>query len=244
MPLKVEPKNLPRHVAIIMDGNGRWAKQRSLARIQGHQEGVNRVEHLLEWVSDYGVKYLTLYAFSKENWNRPEPEVQFLMALLSNYLDLKLKKFLDNNIVFNFIGNLADLPEEIAKKILRNMEQTKKNTGLVVTFAISYSSRQEIVHACQKISEEVQAGKLDPQTISEETVSQHLYTHSLPDPDLLIRTSGEMRISNFLLWQISYAELYVTDVLWPDFTEEEFAKAVRDFQKRERRFGLTQGVSS
>lgn len=244
MPLKVEPKNLPAHVAIIMDGNGRWAQHRNLPRIQGHQEGVNRVEHLLEVVSDYGVKYLTLYAFSKENWNRPEPEVQFLMSILSNYLDLKLKKFLDNNIVFNFIGNLPDLPEEISKKILRNMEQTKKNTGLVVTFAISYSSRQEMVQACRKIAEEARLGKLDPQAISEETISKHLYTHPLPDPDLLIRTSGEMRISNFLLWQISYAELYVTDVLWPDFTEEEFAKAVQDFQKRERRFGLTQAVSS
>lgn len=242
MTLRVEAKNLPRHVAIIMDGNGRWAQRKNLPRIQGHQEGVNRVEDLLEIAPYYGLKYLTLYAFSKENWNRPEKEVSFLMSLLSNYLDLKLKKFLDNNIVFNHIGNLKDLPAEIQEKILRNMEQTRKNTGLVVTFAISYSSRAEIISACQQMALDAAHGKIKPEELTEEKISQYLYTRDLPDPDLLIRTSGEMRISNFLLWQISYAELYVTEKLWPEFTEEEFAKAIRDYQKRERRFGLTTKV--
>ncbi len=239
MTLRVEAKNLPRHVAIIMDGNGRWAQRQNLPRIQGHQEGVNRVEDLLEIAPYYGLEYLTLYAFSKENWSRPEKEVSFLMNLLSNYLDLKLKKFMDNNIVFNHIGNLQDLPPVIQEKILRNMEQTRKNTGLVVTFAISYSARAEMVQACKRMAEDALKGTIKPEDISEETVSSYLYTKQLPDPDLLIRTSGEMRISNFLLWQISYAELYVTEKLWPEFTEEEFAKAIRDFQKRERRFGLT-----
>ncbi|MSR77291.1 MAG: isoprenyl transferase [Candidatus Omnitrophica bacterium] len=239
MPLKVEPQNLPHHVAIIMDGNGRWAQKKGLLRIQGHQEGVNRLEELIEVVPDYGVKYLTLYAFSKENWNRPKLEVSFLMNLLSTYLDLKLKKFHEHNVIFNFIGNLNDLPSLIQEKMKRNIEETKKNTGLVVTFAISYSSRLELLQACRKIAEKVAQGVLTPGDITEEMISQHLYTANLPDPDLLIRTSGEMRISNFLLWQISYAELYLTDKFWPEFTEEEFAKAIQNYQKRERRFGLT-----
>ena len=239
MPLKIDAQNLPRHVAIIMDGNGRWAQKKGLLRIQGHQEGVNRLEELIEVVPDYGVKYLTLYAFSKENWNRPKPEVAFLMNLLSTYLDLKLKKFHDHNVIFNFIGNLKDLPSIIQEKIKRNIEETKKNTGLTVTFAISYSSRLEILQACRKMAEEAVRGEIKPSEMTEEMISQNLYTANLPDPDLLIRTSGELRISNFLLWQISYAELYITDKFWPEFTEEEFVKAVQNFQKRERRFGLT-----
>ncbi len=237
-------QNNPRHVAIIMDGNGRWAQKRGLPRIAGHEVGGQRVEELTEIAPKYGVKYLTLYAFSKENWQRPPVEVNFLMNLLGNYLDNKLKKFMENNTVFNAIGDLKDLPESIQRKIAEFMEKTKGNTGLVVTFAFSYSSRYEIMEACRKIAAQAAAGKLKPEDIDEKTISSNLYTANLPDPDFLIRTSGEMRISNFLLWQISYAELYVTEKCWPDFNEEEFAQAIEAFKKRERRFGGTEKVVS
>jgi undecaprenyl diphosphate synthase len=227
-----------------MDGNGRWAQRRGLPRIRGHQVGVERVEEILEIAPKYGVKYITLYSFSKENWKRPAVEVSFLMGILSEYLDSKLKKFQDNNVRFNAIGKLNDLPPQIQEKIMRNIEATKKNTGLVATLALSYSSRLEILEACQRIARQVQAGETSPEQISEELFSRNLYTADIPDPDLLVRTSGEMRISNFLLWQISYAEIYVTEKFWPEFTEEEFAKAIEDYKKRERRFGLTQAVSS
>ena len=230
---------IPRHVAIIMDGNGRWAQRQGLPRFRGHETGVQRAEEIIRVAPDYGVKYLTMYAFSKENWKRPENEVKFLMELLSQYLDRKLKDFMQNNVVFNAIGRLEELPPKIYEKLLRNMKETRNNTKLVATFALNYSSRLEITDACRKMAEEAVAGKLKPEDISEETLSRRLYTAALPDADLLIRTSGEMRLSNFLLWQISYAELYVTDTLWPEFTQEEFAKALQAFQKRERRFGRT-----
>ncbi|MFA6600822.1 MAG: isoprenyl transferase [Candidatus Omnitrophota bacterium] len=238
----MEPQNIPRHVAIIMDGNGRWAVRRNLPRIRGHQEGVERVEEILKAAPSLGIRYLTLYAFSKENWSRPAHEVAFLMELLSNYLDRKLEDFMKNGLVFNAIGRLTDLSEAVQKKIARNIEATRANPGMTVTFAFSYSSRLEIVDACRAIAAEAAAGKLTIESITERTVTDHLYTAGIPDPDLLIRTSGEMRISNFLLWQISYAELVVTDVLWPDFTREEFVKSLEVYQKRERRFGRTTAV--
>ncbi len=231
--------NIPLHIAIIMDGNGRWAQARGLPRIRGHEVGVERVEDTIRLCPKYGVKYLTLYAFSKENWARPKPEVTFLMNLLSDYLDRKKEELMKNNVVFNAIGRIQDLPEIIQKKIAEVKNYTGENTGLTATFAFSYSSRLEITDACRALAEEAKAGKLDPRNISEKMIQSHLYTKNLPDPDLLIRTSGEMRISNFLLWQISYTELYVTEKYWPDFTEEEFVKAIREYQKRERRFGRT-----
>ena len=237
-------KNIPEHVAIIMDGNGRWAEKKGLPRIRGHETGGERVEEIIRIAPQYGVRYLTLYAFSKENWQRPENEVSFLMDLLSMYLDQKLKKMVEKNVVFNAIGNLADLPEKVQQKIAYWMKETEKNTGLVATFAFSYSSRIEITEACRQIAREAATGKLNWESITEKTVSNHLYTANLPDPDLLIRTSGEMRISNFLLWQISYTELYVTEKFWPEFNEAEFAKAVEVFQKRERRFGKTQAAET
>ncbi len=235
----MENKNIPRHVAIIMDGNGRWAERQGLPRVRGHQIGAERVEEMIRTAPALGVAYLTFYAFSKENWQRPQAEVHFLMELLSRYLDDKLNAFQQNNMVFNTIGEIQDLPELIRTKIARNTESTARNTGLVVTFAFSYSGRLEITHACRDIARKAAAGELRPEEISEQTVAEHLYTKNLPDPDLLIRTSGEMRVSNFLLWQISYAELYVTEKCWPEFGREEFIKAIEDYQKRERRFGRT-----
>lgn len=234
----------PQHVAIIMDGNGRWAQQRGLPRIRGHERGGRRVEEIVRAAPALGVQYLTLYAFSKENWQRPRHEVDFLMGLLSDYLDRKLEDTGKNNIVFRAIGRLEDLPEAIQKKIRRNTEESRDNTGLNLTFAFSYSSRLEIADACRKIAEKAKQGLLRPEAISEQTVAEHLYTAGLPDPDLLIRTSGEMRISNFLLWQISYSELYVTKKFWPDFTVEEFRKAIQVYQKRERRFGRSEAAEA
>ncbi len=233
----MDSKNIPQHIAIIMDGNGRWAEKQNLPRIRGHQVGVERVEEIIRAAPQLGVRYLTLYAFSKENWQRPKEEVSFLMDLLGNYLDQKMDQFKKNNIAFNAIGELQDLPPKIHEKIRASMADTASNNGLTVTFAFSYSSRLEITNACRKIAQKVLEGKLKPEQITEKTLSEHLYTSNLPDPDLLIRTSGEMRISNFLLWQISYAELYVTEKCWPEFTHEEFAKAIEAYQKRERRFG-------
>ena len=235
----INKTSIPTHVAIIMDGNGRWAKARGLPRIRGHQVGVERVEEVIQTAPDLGIKYLTLYAFSKENWQRPREEVSFLMELLGKYLDQKLEEMKRNNVIFNTIGHIEDLPAVIHDKIIRNKEETRKNTGLTVTFAFSYSARMEITDACRRIAEEVAGGRMKTSEIDEAAVSAHLYTASLPDPDLLIRTSGEMRISNFLLWQISYAELYVTEKYWPDFNRDEFAKAIQAFQTRERRFGKT-----
>lgn len=232
--------NNPQHVAVIMDGNGRWAERQGFPRVRGHETGVRRVEEITRAAQDAGVKYITLYAFSKENWQRPPAEVAFLMHLLSSYLDQKLKEMKENNLVFNAIGHLDDLPEATRKKIFQGMADTRSNTGLLVTFAFSYSSRLEIADACRKIAQKVMEGKLKPGEINEDTVSAHLYTANLPDPDLLIRTSGEMRISNFMLWQISYAELYVTEKYWPEFTRDDFFAALEAYQKRERRFGRTQ----
>jgi undecaprenyl diphosphate synthase len=233
------PNAIPQHVAIIMDGNGRWAKKQGLLRVQGHEVGVQRVEEIIQAAKDKGIRYLTLYAFSKENWRRPKEEVEFLMGLLSSYLDKKIEALIKNNCVFNVIGEMADLGASLQKKLTQAMESSKKNTGLVVTFALSYSSRREILRACQKIAEEAVQGEVKPSEITEEIFSRNLYTAGMPDPELLIRTSGEMRISNFLLWQISYAELYITQKFWPEFTRDEFEKALEEYKRRERRFGDT-----
>ncbi len=227
-----------------MDGNGRWAGRQGLARIRGHQAGADRLEEIMRSAEEAGVKYLTLYAFSKENWQRPKEEVQFLMQLLATYLDRKLPDLKKNNIVFNAIGKLSDMPAEIQTKIDRNIRETAGNTGLVVTFAFSYSSRLEITEACRRLAREAAQGKIKPEDITEESVSANLYTHAMPDPDLLIRTSGEMRISNFLLWQISYAEIYITEKCWPEFTREEFFKAIEAYASRERRFGRTDSLKA
>ncbi len=234
---------IPKHVAIIMDGNGRWAKNQGLPRIKGHEVGAQRAEEIIEEAQRMGIRYLTLYAFSKENWQRPKPEIDFLMGLLLNYLDSRFDKLIKNNVVLNVIGETADLPGPVQRQLAKSMEASKKNTGLTVNMALSYSSRFEIVRACQRIAEKVRNGGLDPAAISEETVAADLYTAGMPDPELLIRTSGEMRVSNFLLWQISYTELYVTPKQWPEFTREEFHKAIADYQQRERRFGRTVAVS-
>ena len=236
-------QKIPRHIAIIMDGNGRWAQDRGLPRFRGHQKGVERIRDVIRAASEIGVGYLTLYAFSKENWVRPKDEVDFLMKLLSQYLDQELTELKKNRIRFNVIGRREDLPKEIQEKIERNMRETAAFDKLTLTLALSYSGRVEITEACRKIAAEVKAGKLAPEAIEEATIQGALYTHDLPDPDLLIRTSGELRLSNFLLWQVSYAEIYVTDKFWPDFSPEEFRKAIEAFQKRERRFGFVTAPS-
>ena len=235
-----EGMNIPRHVAIIMDGNGRWAQNRSLPRFRGHQKGIERIRDVIEGALELGVGYLTLYAFSKENWVRPKEEVEFLMNLLSLYLDQELPKLKENEIRFNVIGSLSDLHRETQRKIERNMRETRNYKKLVLTLALSYSARAEITEACRRIAEKAKSGEIGIDSIDESTIQQSLYTWNLPDPDLLIRTSGELRVSNFLLWQISYSEIYVTEKLWPDFSKGDFIKAIEAYQKRERRFGLVE----
>ncbi|OGW84773.1 MAG: di-trans,poly-cis-decaprenylcistransferase [Omnitrophica bacterium RIFCSPHIGHO2_02_FULL_46_11] len=229
--------NLPRHVAIIMDGNGRWAKERGLPRIHGHQKGMETIRAIVRTARELGIQYLTLYAFSKENWARPKAEVNFLMNLLSQYLDSELNELNENQIRFNVIGRLEDLPPAIQGTIKRNIKLTQNNKGLVLTLALSYSSRIEIVNAAKRLCEKVTSGNLKIEEINEAIFSKELSTAGMPDPDLLIRTSGELRISNFLLWQISYTEIYVSDKYWPDFAKQDFLNAIKDFQKRERRYG-------
>lgn len=234
---------LPLHIAIIMDGNGRWARERRMLRIQGHEKGVESIRDIVKASGELGVKYLTLYAFSTENWARPKDEVDFLMGLLSRYLDRERDVFVKNAMRFNVIGRVSDLPEDVRKKIVRLMKDTEANEKLTVTFALSYSSRVEITDAVKNIARQAIEGKLDPEMITPELISGNLYTRGLPDPDLLIRTSGERRISNFLLWQLSYTELYVTEKLWPDFRKDDLLKAIEDYSKRERRFGRTESCS-
>lgn len=231
---------IPQHVAIIMDGNGRWARKRGLARVLGHEKGVNTIREIARVARELKIKYLTLYAFSKENWARPKREIDFLMKLLSNYLDSELEEMMSNHIRFNTIGKVEELPASIQEKIRRNVRQTEKNRDLLLTLALSYSSRVEITDAAKRLCEQVKSGRLQLEEINEDRLSRELYTAGIPDPDLLIRTSGELRISNFLLWQISYTEIYVSEKYWPDFRKEDFIEAVRDYQKRERRFGRTE----
>ncbi|KGO87968.1 UDP pyrophosphate synthase [Flavobacterium rivuli WB 3.3-2 = DSM 21788] len=235
----INTDNLPRHLAIIMDGNGRWAKQQGMLRAFGHENGVKSVRVTVEACAKLGIGYLTLYAFSTENWNRPKLEVDALMSILMNSLKKEIPTMQKNNIRLNAIGNTALLPDRARKQLLDVIEQTKTNTGMTLTLALSYGSREEIIAAIKQISEKVKNNQLNVADISESLVTSHLYTHDLPDADLVIRTSGEHRISNFLLWQAAYAELYFTDVLWPDFREKDLHDAIINYQKRERRFGKT-----
>ncbi len=231
--------NLPKHVAIIMDGNGRWAKQKGFLRVIGHENGSKSVRTTVEACAKIGIENLTLYAFSTENWNRPKREVDTLMKLLIKSLRSELSTLQENNIKLNCIGNLNMLPPTTQKGLQNAIDVTKDNTRMTLTLALSYSSREEILNVVREISDKVKNNIISISAVDESIINQHLYTRNLPDVDLLIRTSGEHRISNFLLWQIAYAELYFTDVLWPDFTEEHLIEALASYQKRERRFGKT-----
>ncbi len=236
---KIDKENLPRHLAIIMDGNGRWAMLKGLIRTVGHENGSKAVRIAVETCAKLGIENLTLYAFSTENWNRPKSEVELLMKLLISSLKSELKSLVDNDIRLITIGNIEKLPKTAKKQLLDVIEMTKNNQRMTLTIALSYGSREEIVNAVKAISDEVKNNVISVESIDESTINQHLYTHNLPDVDLLIRTSGEHRISNFLLWQIAYAELYFTPVLWPDFKEDDLYSAIISYQKRERRFGKT-----
>lgn len=229
--------NIPNHVAIILDGNGRWAKKRMLPRNMGHKAGAKTVEQILEDAHDIGIKYLTVYAFSTENWNRPDEEVSALMKLLRNYLENCIKRANKNNMRVRVIGERSRLDEDILGKIEELEEASKNNTGITFTIALNYGSRDEITRAVKRISKACKNGLLSLEEITEETISRYLDTEGIPDPDLLIRTSGEQRLSNYLLWQLAYTEFYFTDVLWPDFNKDELIKAVIKYNSRERRFG-------
>ena len=235
----INKDNLPKHLAIIMDGNGRWAKQKGLLRAFGHENGTKAVRETVEVCAKLGIENLTLYAFSTENWNRPKLEVDTLMKLLINSLKNEFKTLMNNDIKLNTIGNFEKLPSSAQKELAGVISQTKDNKRMTLTLALSYGSREEIVSAIKNISSKVKNNIISIDAIDESIINQHLYTQNLPDVDLLIRTSGEHRISNFLLWQIAYAELYFTDVLWPDFREKDLYEAIISYQKRERRFGKT-----
>ena len=235
----INKDNLPKHLAIIMDGNGRWAKQQGLLRAFGHEKGTKSVRITVETCAKLGIENLTLYAFSTENWNRPKLEVDTLMKLLVNSLKNELATLEKNNIRLNCIGNIELLPSKAKNELLSVIEKTKKNTRMTLTLALSYGSREELLNVVKIISEKVKNNIISIDTLDESIINEHLYTHNLPDVDLVIRTSGEHRISNFLLWQIAYAEFYFIDVLWPDFKEDDLYAAIISYQKRERRFGKT-----
>ncbi len=232
-----DPKNLPRHIAIIMDGNGRWARQRGLPRTEGHRAGVESMREAVRCCNDWGVPFLTLYAFSVDNWKRPEPEVQFLMGLLGSYLTQEIEAMHRQNVRFRSIGDASGFSQSIARRLADGTRLTQANTGLTLTLALNYGSRAEIVQAVRSLASDVREGKLEPAQITEEALSSRLFNPDVPDPDFLVRTSGEMRVSNFLLWQLSYSEFYFTDVLWPDFRREHLARAIHEYQQRNRRFG-------
>jgi undecaprenyl diphosphate synthase len=234
---KLNPKALPRHVAIIMDGNGRWAKRRLMNRIKGHEKGAETVRVIVRACRELAIPVLTLYAFSTENWQRPKSEVSALMGILKRFLNSEIDEMKRNNIRLGVIGQIQRLPADVRQRFEKAMADTAQNDGLRLNLALSYGGRAEIVDMARAIAEKAAAGKLDPDQIDEQLVSQHLYTNDLPDPDLMIRTSGEMRISNFMLWQLAYSELFVIPTLWPDFSREEFVDILAKFQKRERRFG-------
>jgi undecaprenyl diphosphate synthase len=233
----LDPQRLPRHVAIIMDGNGRWAKKRLLNRIKGHEKGADAVRAVVKACREIGVSYLTLYAFSTENWARPQMEVDALMALLQKFLKTEAEELRTNNIRLRTIGETQRLPDDVRRSLDEVISQTRPNDGLNLILALSYGGRSEIIHAVREVAEEAAAGRLAPPAIDEKLLADKLFTRDIPDPDLLIRTSGEMRLSNFLLWQMAYAELHFTSTLWPDFGKEEFIRILVDFQRRERRFG-------
>ncbi len=236
---KIDPKKLPRHIAIIMDGNGRWAKQQGFLRVKGHEKGTKSVRDVTEAAAELGIENLTLYAFSTENWNRPKLEVKTLMKLLVSSLRKEITTLQKNDIKLNAIGDLNSLPQNVKHELEEVIEKTKQNKRLVVSLALSYGSRQELTNAAKEIGLKVKKGELTPESIDESVINQHLYTRNFPDVDLLIRTSGEQRISNFLLWQIAYAELYFTNTLWPDYRKEDLFEAIYNYQNRERRFGKT-----
>ncbi|MHB2154933.1 isoprenyl transferase [Calditrichota bacterium GD2] len=233
-----ESGNIPRHVGVIMDGNGRWAKRRGLPRVAGHGEGVNSVEAIVEACGELGIDYLTIYTFSEENWRRPSWEVASLMQLLVSTINRKIKRLMEQNVKIQTIGHLEKLPDFARNSMQKAMEMTKDNTGLTLNVALSYGGRQELVDSFKKLAQEIKAGRLDERHINEETIAQFLYTANQPDPDLIIRTGGEKRISNFLLWQIAYAEIYFTETAWPDFRKPQFVDAIWDYAHRERRFGM------
>jgi undecaprenyl diphosphate synthase len=234
---QIDKTRVPKHIAIIMDGNGRWAKARGEKRTMGHIAGVETVRRITKTAKNAGVKFLTLYTFSTENWNRPAEEIEALMGLLLKNLEDEI--FMKNDVSFQVIGDLKRLPEAIQKKIQEMIERTSKNSSMCLVLALSYSSKSEIQNAVRQIAEEVKEGKLDANDINEEVIGKHLYTNFMPDPELLIRTGGEIRLSNYLLWQAAYSELYFCDTYWPDFSEDDFFKAIYDYQNRERRFGKT-----
>jgi len=236
---QLDPDRLPRHVAIIMDGNGRWAKKRSLDRIAGHRKGIESVRDVVRTSRKLGIRWLTLYAFSEENWKRPKYEIKALMTLLNRFLKAELKEMLDNGIRLACIGQTEKLPPEVQSTLWRTIENTAHNKDMTLTLALSYGGRQEIVEAARNMLKDIQKDTLNIKQITEERLSKYLYTSDIPDPDLLIRTSGEYRISNFLLWQIAYTEIFITPTLWPDFRRERYLEALLDYQKRERRFGST-----
>lgn len=236
---QIDKAKLPKHVAIIMDGNGRWAKGKGKLRIFGHHNGVLAVRDVVEGAGELGIGYLTLYTFSSENWNRPKYEVTAIMELLVSTINKEIKKLMENNVRLNAIGDLDMLPGKCNQELQNAISKTSGNTGLVLTLALSYSSRREIVSAAKKLAEKVERGELKAADITEDLFAEQLHTSKMPDPELLIRTSGEYRISNYLLWQIAYAELYFTTKLWPDYRKEDLFEAVLDYQRRERRFGMT-----
>ncbi|QDV25039.1 isoprenyl transferase [Aureliella helgolandensis] len=241
--LNVPLERRPKHVAVIMDGNGRWAQQQSLPRIEGHLRGVESVRAVMEACREFGVEVLTLYCLSSENWKRPALELEFLMTLLKEYLIAERESLVENNLRVKFIGQRDRLPLEVQEEMERTYQACASNDGMTLCLAINYGARLEMVDAIRQIAAEVQQGEMELSSITEDTVDRYLYTAGLPDPDLLIRTSGEMRISNFLLWQISYSEIYVTDTLWPEFGRSELALAIADYAGRNRRFGGLQGKS-
>jgi undecaprenyl diphosphate synthase len=237
LPTDLQRERLPRHVAVIMDGNGRWAQHQGLPRFMGHRRGVDALKSLLRCCRDWGITALTAYAFSTENWKRPLEEVDFLMTLFERVLRQELQEMMEEDVRIRFVGNLSALPLSLQAEIERSMVETSRNQGICFTIATNYGGRQEIIQACRAIATQVQQGLLEPNQIDESLFERHLYTTGVCDPDLLIRTSGEMRISNFLLWQMAYAELYITDTLWPDFDRTEFHRALCAYQQRDRRFG-------
>jgi undecaprenyl diphosphate synthase len=237
LPIDLDPDGLPQHVAVIMDGNGRWAKQQGLPRVLGHRRGVAALKDLLRCCKDWGIPALTAYAFSTENWGRPLEEVDFLMVLFERVLRAELREMVREGVRIRFVGDLERLPPSLQAEIHQAMATTAGNTNVQFTVATNYGGRQEILNACRQLAEQVRAGQLNPADITEQLFAQHLYTHDLSDPDLLIRTSGEQRLSNYLLWQMAYTEQYFTDTLWPDFDREAFHQALLSFQQRQRRFG-------
>jgi len=236
-PQDLPSANIPRHVAVIMDGNGRWAQERGLPRVAGHRQGMKAVKRVAKAADKIGIKVLTLYAFSTENWKRPKDEVDFLMKLPQEFLAVELGELIENNVQVRMMGKMEGLPEHTLAAVREAVKQTENNTGLILNFALNYGSRLEMIEAARQLAKKAVRGELDPDDITEEEFQRHLLSKDLPDPDLLIRTSGELRLSNFMLWQLAYSEFWFTDVYWPEFTEDHFYAAVREYQRRVRRYG-------